>query len=102
MIAGVTPSTDGEMLLDGRPYSPRDVVDARRLGVDIVLQEPGLVDTMNVEENLLLGRESLYAPRFLFTPRERRRLARAALGHLRRKIPSTGRRAASRWRIKNS
>jgi ABC-type sugar transport system ATPase subunit len=87
VIAGTTTATDGEMTLRGQPYSPRDVVDARRLGVDIVLQEPGLVDTMSVEENLLLGRESLYAPHTFFTPRERRRLAKSALENLRRTIP---------------
>jgi ribose transport system ATP-binding protein len=87
IVAGVTPPTEGEMVLDGRPFTPRDVVDARRQGVDIVLQEPGLVDTMSVEENLLLGRESTYAPRVFFTPGERRRLATSAMAHLRRSIP---------------
>jgi ABC-type sugar transport system ATPase subunit len=87
ILAGVTPPSAGEMLLGGEAYNPRDVVDARRHGVDIVLQEPGLVDTMTVEENLLLGREPVYAPRVFFVPRERRRLARAALAHLRRSIP---------------
>jgi ribose transport system ATP-binding protein len=87
VIAGVTPPSDGAMSFDGQPYAPRDVVDARRQGVDIVLQEPGLVDTMTVEENLLLGRESTYAPRIFFTPGERRRLARAAMAQLQRSIP---------------
>jgi rhamnose transport system ATP-binding protein len=87
MIAGVTPPTDGRMWLDETPYAPRDVVEARRNGVDIVLQEPGLIDTMSVEENLLLGRERIYAPRQVFLPRARRRLAEAALGHIRRTIP---------------
>jgi ABC-type sugar transport system ATPase subunit len=87
MISGITLPTDGRMILGGQPFSPTDVVDARRHGVDIVLQEPGLVDTMTVEENLLLGRESVYAPRLFFVPRERRRLARAALSQLRRSIP---------------
>ena len=66
---------------------PRDVVEARRNGVDIVLQEPGLIDTMTVEENLLLGRERIYAPRQLFLPGARRRLAESALGHIARQIP---------------
>src|SRR6185437_6644833 len=66
IVSGVTPATGGQMVLGGSPFDPRDVVDARRQGVDIVLQEPGLVDTMSVEENLLLGRESVYAPRVFF------------------------------------
>ncbi len=87
VVAGTTEATDGQMELEGAPYAPRDVVDARRQGVDIVIQEPGLVDTMSVEENLLLGREALYAPRGLFTPGKRRRLAQAALAHVGRPIP---------------
>jgi rhamnose transport system ATP-binding protein len=86
VISGATTPTAGEMVLSGEPYGPRDVVDARRQGVDIVFQEPGLVDTMTVEENLLLGREALYAPRMFFVPGERRRLAKAALTELRRPI----------------
>ena len=72
MIAGVSKPTDGSMTLLGRPYAPTDPVDARAQGVDIVLQEPGLVDTMTVEENLLLGREHNYAPRAFFMGRSRR------------------------------
>ena len=68
MIAGVTQPTAGEMWLGDQPYAPRDTVDARGRGVDIVLQEPGLIDTMSVEENLLLGRERVYAPRQVFLP----------------------------------
>jgi ABC-type sugar transport system ATPase subunit len=86
VVSGVTEPTAGEILLAGEPSLPRDVVDARRQGVDIVFQEPGLVDTMTVEENLLLGREAIYAPRMFFVPRERRRLAKAALTELRRPI----------------
>lgn len=86
MVAGTTLPSRGEMRLGGQPYQPKDVTDARRQGVDIVLQEPGLVDTMSVEENLLLGRESLYGPRLVFRPQRRRSLAETALRHVRRKI----------------
>jgi rhamnose transport system ATP-binding protein len=87
IIAGVVPPTAGRMRLGDAPYAPRDVVDARRTGVDIVLQEPALVDTMTVEENLLLGRENVYAPRTFFRPQARRRLAEAALATISRSIP---------------
>jgi ABC-type sugar transport system ATPase subunit len=42
---------------------------------------------MTVEENLLLGRERMYARRGVFLPRWRRRLAEAALEHIPRRIP---------------
>jgi ABC-type sugar transport system ATPase subunit len=87
MIAGVVAPTDGLMMLRGEPFAPRDPVDARAQGVDIVLQEPGLVDTMTVEENLLLGRERSYAPRIFFRSSTRRKMATAAMRHTRRSIP---------------
>jgi ribose transport system ATP-binding protein len=87
MIAGVVTPTAGTMTLADGPYAPRDVVHARRLGVDIVLQEPGLIDTMSVEENLVLGRETTFAPYQVFRPSARRRPAEAALARLSRPIP---------------
>lgn len=82
IIAGIQRPTSGRMTLLGRPYAPRDVVEARKLGIDIVVQEPGLIDHMSVEENIVLGREHLYAPYLLFDPRRRRELARRALAIL--------------------
>jgi ABC-type sugar transport system ATPase subunit len=87
VIAGLTRPTDGSMTLLGRPYDPTDPVEARAQGVDIVLQEPGLVDTMTVEENLLLGRERHYAPWIVFRNAARRRMAATAMRHMRRSIP---------------
>jgi ABC-type sugar transport system ATPase subunit len=55
-IAGLSPLTAGSMELLGRPYAPESVVRARRRGVEIVLQEPGLVPSLTVAENFLLGR----------------------------------------------
>jgi ribose transport system ATP-binding protein len=82
IVAGIQRPSSGTMTLLGEPYAPRDVLEARRRGVDIVVQEPGLVDSISVEENLVLGRERLYAPLGLFDPRRRRRLATAALEKL--------------------
>ena len=57
LMAGIQRPTAGSMLLGGRPYAPSDVVAARSRGVDIVLQEPLIVEHLTVEENLLLGGE---------------------------------------------
>ncbi|HEU4671735.1 MAG TPA: sugar ABC transporter ATP-binding protein [Candidatus Limnocylindrales bacterium] len=95
VISGTTAPSAGTMTLAGRPYAPADVVEARRLGVDIVLQEPGLIDTMSVEENLLLGREGVYAPRVLFSPAHRRRLAERAMDLLGRRSIQLNRPAGS-------
>src|SRR5579862_7356735 len=66
LIAGIERPSAGQMRLGGLPYAPGDVQDARRKGVDIVVQEPLVVDTMTVEENLLLGHERAYARHGLF------------------------------------
>lgn len=58
VIAGILPATAGSMRLRGEPYAPSSVNDARRHGVEIVLQEPGLVPSLSVAENILLGRGS--------------------------------------------
>jgi ribose transport system ATP-binding protein len=55
IIAGVIRATEGRMLLHGRPFSPASRHEAERLGVRMVLQELGLIPTLTVAENLLLG-----------------------------------------------
>lgn len=58
VIAGLSPLTGGSMQLLGQPYAPDSVIQARQRGVEIVLQEPGLVPSLTVAENFLLGRET--------------------------------------------
>jgi ABC-type sugar transport system ATPase subunit len=86
LIAGLQKPTTGDMFLRGEPYAPANVGQARRSGVDIVLQEPLIEEHMSVEENLLLGREARYARHGLFNPRTRRRFAEAAMARLPRRI----------------
>lgn len=89
IIAGIQRPTSGRMWLDGVPYAPRNTEHARDRGIDIVLQEPALIDSMTVEENLVLGRERSFAPFGVFNPQKRRRLAQAALDRLPVKPPLT-------------
>lgn len=56
IIAGLTPATEGSMLIDGQPYSPRNKHIAEACGVQIVQQELNLIPTLSVAENLLLNR----------------------------------------------
>jgi ABC-type sugar transport system ATPase subunit len=46
------------MELLGEPYAPMSVNDARRHGVEIVLRERGLVPSLTVAENFMLGRHA--------------------------------------------
>ncbi|ABM57880.1 sugar ABC transporter ATP-binding protein [Verminephrobacter eiseniae] len=56
ILCGLTPPTRGHMRLAGQVYAPASRRDAERHGLRMVLQELGLVPTLTVAENLLLGR----------------------------------------------
>lgn len=60
MMAGVTPPTSGEMLLDGRPTLFATPAEALRNGVNMVFQENSLVPSMTVAQNLYLGDEKYF------------------------------------------
>jgi ribose transport system ATP-binding protein len=55
IIAGLVRPTEGTMRFNGQPFSPASRHDAEALGVRMVLQELGLIPTLSVAENLLLG-----------------------------------------------
>ncbi|MBS0450354.1 MAG: sugar ABC transporter ATP-binding protein [Proteobacteria bacterium] len=56
IICGLAPATRGHMRLGGAAYAPASRREAEQLGVRMVMQELGLVSTLSVAENLLLGR----------------------------------------------
>ena len=57
MICGALMPDAGEILLDGRAVTFRSPKDATEAGIETVHQSLGLVDTLNVPENVFLGRE---------------------------------------------
>ncbi len=56
ILCGLTQPTRGGMQLAGQAYAPTSRRDAERHGVRMVMQELGLVPTLTVAENLLMGR----------------------------------------------
>ena len=56
IVCGLTDADAGSMFLDGRPYVPRSKGDAEAAGVQIVMQELNLVETLSVAENLFFNR----------------------------------------------
>ena len=56
ILCGLEPATRGSLRLAGQPYAPSSRRDAERQGVRMVMQELGLVPTLTVAENLLMGR----------------------------------------------
>lgn len=55
-ISGMVRLEAGRMELLGRPHAPASVVEARDASVELILQEPGLVPSLTVAENFMLGR----------------------------------------------
>ncbi|WP_426306325.1 sugar ABC transporter ATP-binding protein [Acidovorax facilis] len=56
ILCGLERPTRGGMQLAGQAYAPTSRRDAERHGVRMVMQELGLVPTLTVAENLLMGR----------------------------------------------
>jgi len=79
VLGGIHQPDAGSMTLNGTPYRPTGVEDARRKGVALVLQEPALVSTLTVAENLFLGQEREFTRFGVLSVRERDGRARQAL-----------------------
>jgi ABC-type sugar transport system ATPase subunit len=58
ILAGLVSSTSGTVELAGTAYVPTNAAESRDLGVEIVLQEPGLIGALTVTENFFLGRHA--------------------------------------------
>ncbi|GKS92034.1 sugar ABC transporter ATP-binding protein [Acidovorax sp. SUPP2539] len=56
ILCGLEPASRGSMRLAGHPYAPASRRDAEGQGVRMVMQELGLIPTLTVAENLLMGR----------------------------------------------
>lgn len=56
IICGLESATRGGMRLAGQTYAPGSRRDAEQHGVRMVMQELGLIPTLTVAENLLMGR----------------------------------------------
>jgi ribose transport system ATP-binding protein len=57
ILSGALGPDAGGMLLEGRPYRPRNPLDARRAGVAMIYQELSLAPHLSVMENVMLGLE---------------------------------------------
>ncbi|WP_272676938.1 sugar ABC transporter ATP-binding protein [Providencia huaxiensis] len=54
IIGGLTSATSGQIIYQGKPYTPNSRKDAEKLGVRMVMQELNLLPTLSVAENLFL------------------------------------------------
>ncbi len=87
LIAGIQKPTKGTMFFNQEIYSPENVPDARQHGVEIILQDSGLVRKMTVADNLFLGRERIYTEFGLINPRKKKKLAEETIQRVSENIP---------------
>jgi ribose transport system ATP-binding protein len=57
ILSGAHTADTGQMFLDGKPYTPKNPLDARRAGVSMIYQELSLAPHLTVAENIFLGVE---------------------------------------------
>src|SRR5262245_33152045 len=58
VLAGTVRPDEGEMKIDGRPYSPLSALDARSSGIALIHQELALCSHLAVAENIMMGIEN--------------------------------------------
>ncbi|GGJ26995.1 sugar ABC transporter ATP-binding protein [Deinococcus roseus] len=57
ILSGYTPSSSGELLLDGRPLQFKSNREAEQAGIVLIHQEFNLVEDLSITDNIFLGRE---------------------------------------------
>jgi simple sugar transport system ATP-binding protein len=87
-ICGFHKPDSGRMFLNGEPYAPKSVDDARSHGVDTVYQDLALVDQLNAHQNMYLRRERLRSPLPFVNNHRMREGARRAFDDIGINIPA--------------
>jgi len=60
IISGMQPPTSGSMLFKGKPYAPRTMIEAGRVGIGMVVQEQGYITGISIARNIFLGVENQF------------------------------------------
>ena len=87
IISGFQRPDSGSMTLNGQPFAPRSVDDARAGGIETVYQDLALIDELSVYHNLFLRKERVLRPLPLLDNRKMKREAREALDQIGIHIP---------------
>ncbi len=60
MLCGIYEPSSGKFLLEGQEIRPKNIVEANRLGVSMIVQEMGTLPGLTVAENVMLGNEDQF------------------------------------------
>ena len=60
VIAAILERDDGEIEMDAMPYQPHNQIQANDLGVNMITQEMGTIDSLTIAENIYLGHEKSF------------------------------------------
>lgn len=61
LISGLIPITEGEIILGGASYAPKNPLDARAKKISMIVQETGTIGALSIAENVFLGDEGRFA-----------------------------------------
>jgi len=82
MISGSLKPDSGAMVFMGKPYNPASLIEARGMGVCILVQEQGTIDGITVADNIFLGRENIFSKLGNVNRRKMKQEARRVLDEL--------------------
>jgi ABC-type sugar transport system ATPase subunit len=57
VLTGVYQKDTGEIVFDGKPFSPASAAEAQHAGISTIYQELNLIPYLSVAENIFIGRE---------------------------------------------
>jgi ribose transport system ATP-binding protein len=65
VLGGIYPPDAGQIVVDGEQQVLRDVRQAMQLGIRLIHQELNLAENLCIAENVFLGRQPFFGPRWL-------------------------------------
>ncbi len=61
IACGMQPQTSGEMLYQGKPWHPSNMVEAQAAGISMILQEANTIPGVTVAQNIFAGHEKEFS-----------------------------------------
>jgi ribose transport system ATP-binding protein len=82
MISGSLQPDSGKMYKNGQEYRPSSMLDARKKGISILVQEVGTINDITVAENIFLGKEDTFSRTGLVNKKKMNEAARKVLADI--------------------